>query len=75
MKNKEKKALELARKTPESNPFGMMRRFTEDMERMFEDFGGFRFPNFFNQKLFPFAGEEKEFDWMPRTRCSKPTVT
>lgn len=66
MKSKEKKALELARKTPESNPFGMMRRFTEDLERMFDDFGGLRFPNFFNQKLFPFAGEEKEFDWMPQ---------
>jgi HSP20 family protein len=66
MKNKEKKALELARKTPESNPFGMMRRFTEDMERLFDNFGEFRFPNFFNQELFPFAGENKVFDWMPQ---------
>ena len=66
MKSKEKKALELARKTPEANPFGMMRRFTEDLERIFDEFGGLRFPNFFNQKLFPFAGEEKEFDWMPQ---------
>lgn len=66
MKNKEKKELELARKSPESNPFGMMRRFTKDMERLFEDFGEFRFPNFFNREFFPFGGEYKDFEWMPQ---------
>ena len=63
MKNKEKKELELARKTPEFNPFGMMRRFTKDMERLFEDFEGFRFPTFFNKETFPFT---TDFEWMPQ---------
>lgn len=31
MKSKEKKELELARKRPEFNPFGMLRLFTKDM--------------------------------------------
>jgi len=69
MKNKEKKAkkeLELARKTPEFNPFGMMRRFTKDMERLFDDFGGFRFPDFFDKESLPFGTELKDFDWMPQ---------
>lgn len=66
MKNKEKKELELARKTSEFNPFGMMRRFSKDMERLFEDFGEFRFPGLFNREFFPFATEFKDFDWMPQ---------
>lgn len=42
-----------------ASPFGFMRRFAEDMERMFDDFDIFRFPTFFT----------KEFDevgWMPK---------
>ncbi len=70
MKNKEKKELELARSTPESNPFGMMRRFTKDMERLFEDFGTFSFPGFFNRG-FPFTTEFKDFDWMPQVEVMK----
>lgn len=66
MKNKEKKELELARKTPEFNPFGMMVRFTKDMERLFEDFGGLNFPGFFNREFFPFTTELKDFEWMPQ---------
>lgn len=66
MKNKEKKELELGRKTPELNPFGMMRRFTKDMERLFESFEDFRFPGLFKQELFPFTTEFKDFDWMPQ---------
>ena len=71
MKNKEKEELELARKTPELNPFGMMRRFTKDMERLFEDFGGFSFPGFFSRESFPFNAEFKEFDWMPQIEVLK----
>ena len=71
MKNKEKKELELARKSPEFNPFGMMRRFTKDMERLFEDFEGFRFPELFKQEFFPFTTEFKEFDWMPQIEVLK----
>jgi HSP20 family protein len=66
MKNREKKELELARKTPDLNPFGLMRRFTRDMERLFDDFEGFRFPGFFNREFFPLATELKDFDWMPQ---------
>ncbi len=67
----EKKELELARKTPEFNPFGMMRRFTKDMERLFEDFEGFRFPSFFNREMFPVTTEFKDFDWMPQIEVMK----
>ena len=66
MKNKEKKELELARKPAEFNPFGMMRRFTTDMERLFEDFEGFGFPGLFNREFFPFPTEFKDFEWMPQ---------
>ena len=47
MKNEKKEKMEMAPKSPETaNPFGMMRRFTKDMERMFEDFPGFWLPGF-----------------------------
>lgn len=66
MKEK-KESLELARKSPEAgNPFGMMRRFTSDMERLFEDFGGFRFPSLFTSETWPFRTEFGEMDWMPQ---------
>lgn len=71
MKNKAKKELELGRRTPESNPFGMMRRFTTDMERLFEDFGDFSFPGIVNRNLLPFATEFKDFDWMPQIEVLK----
>jgi HSP20 family protein len=70
MKNKEKKELELARKTPEFNPFGMMRRFTKDMERLFDDFGGFNFPGFFNREFFPLS-DFKDFEWAPQIEVVK----
>ena len=64
MKNKKKENVELAPKTPETaNPFQMMRRFTMEMERLFEDFRGFSFPNFFTTELAPFR---TEFEWMPQ---------
>jgi len=71
MRNKEKKELELARTTPEFNPFGMMRRFTKNMEQLFDDFGAFRFPTVFNREFFPFTTEFKDFDWMPRVEVLK----
>lgn len=66
MKDNAKNDLELARKSPEFNPFGMMRRFTRDMERLFEDFGGSRFPFFFNSESIPLSAELKDFEWMPQ---------
>lgn len=72
MKNKEKReALELASKSPDFNPFGMMRRFTKDMERLFDDFEGFRVPGFFNREFFPFGTEFKDFEWMPQIEVKK----
>jgi len=66
MKDK-KESLELTRKGPgAANPFGMMRRFSKDMERLFEDFQGYRFPSFFNSETWPFRTELGEKEWMPR---------
>lgn len=66
-----KEEMELARKTPDFNPFGMMRQFTENMERLFDEFGGFSFPGFFNRETFPSNAEVKEFDWMPQIEVLK----
>jgi len=57
----------VALKTPEmGNPFQMMRRFTKDMERLFEDFGGFSFPNFFRTDFAPFRMEFDKVEWVPQ---------
>ena len=59
--------LELAQKTPETaNPFQMMRRLTKNMERMFEDFQGFGFPNFFTSNFAPFRTEFGDVEWVPQ---------
>lgn len=64
--NEKKESLALARKGPEAaNPFGMMRRFTRDMERLFEDFEGFRFPSVFASESWPFRTQIGEMEWMP----------
>jgi HSP20 family protein len=66
MKDNEKEKMELERTAPEMvNPFRMMRRFTKDMERMFEDFRGFTFPTFFNTEFLPFRMEFDKVEWMP----------
>jgi len=44
----------------------MMRRFTKNMERLFEDFEGFRIPGFFNREFFPFRTEFENVEWMPQ---------
>lgn len=67
MKDKNKKNTELVHKTPEPvNPFQMMRRFTKNMERMFEDFQGFEFPKFFNTEFPPFQMEFDQVEWAPQ---------
>jgi HSP20 family protein len=67
MKESKKEKMELERKTPETvNPFQMMRRFTKDMERLFEDFHGFRFPTFFNTEFEPFRMEFDNVHWVPQ---------
>ena len=66
MKEKIEK-MELAPKTFETAyPFQMMRRFTRDMERMFEDFPGFWFPNFFKTDFAPFRTEFDKVEWVPQ---------
>ena len=72
MKEDNKKGrMDVALKTPEmGNPFQMMRRFTKDMERLFEDFGGFNFPNFFQTDFAPFR---MEFDNPPMDASDQGT--
>lgn len=59
--------MEMALKTSETaNPFQMMRRFTNDMERFFEDFQGFGFPNFFENDFAPFRMDYGKGEWLPQ---------
>jgi len=64
MNDKKREKMELERRTPEmANPFQMMRRFTKDMERMFE---GFNFPAFFRTDFAPFRMEFENVQWVPQ---------
>ena len=66
MNEKKKENMELAPKTRETvNPFQMMRRFSKDMERLFENFGGLWFPNF-KTDFAPFYKEFEEVEWVPQ---------
>ena len=59
--------MELAPKTAEmANPFQIMRRFTRDMERLFENFQGFGSPNFFMTDFTPFRIELENVEWVPQ---------
>jgi len=62
---KEKKELE-RRMSETANPFGMMRRFTKDMEKLFDDFGGSRVSNLFRNDFSPFQMESERFEWIPQ---------
>lgn len=77
MKDKKKEEMELARKTPEMvNPFQMMRRFTKDMERLFEDFHGINFPRFFRTELAPLQMMEFEkVGWIPQIEVLRQNGT
>lgn len=66
MKDTKREKMELERRTPETaNPFQMMRRFSKNMERLFEDFGGFNFPTFFKSDFVPFR-EFENAQWVPQ---------
>lgn len=54
-----------------TTPFGFMRRFADDMERMFEDFQGFQFPTLFDRDFWPFRKEFEKFEWMPQIEVLK----
>ena len=66
-KNEEKKELAPREEKPitASTPFGFMRRFATDMERLFEEFEGFRFPSLFGREFFPFTRELEHVGWVP----------
>lgn len=67
MKDRKREKMELTRTVPETvNPFQMMRRFTKDMEKMFEDFRGYTFPTFFNTDFTPFHMEFDKTEWIPQ---------
>jgi HSP20 family protein len=44
----------------------MMRRFTKNMERLFDDFRGFNFPTFFKTDFEPFRMELENVAWVPQ---------
>lgn len=68
MKDKKKEKMELAPTSSHEtvNPFQMMRQFTKDMERLFEDFQGLSFPHFFKTNFAPFQTELDKGEWMPQ---------
>jgi HSP20 family protein len=67
MKDNKTEKMELKRTTPETaNPFQMMRRFSKNMDRLFEDFGGFNFPTFFKTDFAPFRMEFDNVEWVPQ---------
>lgn len=53
-----------------TSPFGFVRHFAENMERLFEEFEGFRFPSRFpsllGTEVFPFTKEFEKIDWVPK---------
>ena len=48
-----------------STPFTFMRRFATDMERLFDEFEGFRFPTLFAREFLPFTTEFEQVGWVP----------
>jgi HSP20 family protein len=64
-KDEQPTELQYSQKGQELSPFGLMRRFAENMERMFEGFGDFRLPGAFGPEMFPFRTEMKNVEWMP----------
>lgn len=67
MKDEKEEKTSLARKTPETvNPFQMMRQFTQNMERLFDGFQGFSFPNFLRTDFPPFRMEFDKVEWVPQ---------
>lgn len=76
MKETTTERMELTPRMPETfNPFGMMRRFTKDMERLFEDFQGFNFPTFFQTDFPPFRMEFENTAWTPQIEVLKNNGT
>jgi HSP20 family protein len=76
MKKREEQPTELQSTTKSqpmtaTSPFGLIRRFAEDMEKMFEDFGDFRFPRLFVKEFFPFRTEMNDVAWIPEIEVTQ----
>jgi HSP20 family protein len=54
-----------------ATPFRLMRRFAEDMERLFDDFQGVRVGSLFGREFFPFTKEFEHVDWVPKVEVLK----
>jgi len=69
-KESKEEATELQKREPQKtypiSPFRFFRHFAEDMERLFEDFDGFRFPALFGKEFSPFRKEFEQVDWIPK---------
>jgi HSP20 family protein len=70
-KENKKESMELQKQNGEkaleaATPFGFMRRFTEDMERLFDDFQGFRVGSLFGREFFPFTRGLEHVNWVPK---------
>jgi HSP20 family protein len=57
--------------TETGSPFRLVRRFAEDMERLFEDFQDFRFGSLLGREFFPFTKEFEHVDWVPKIEVSE----
>lgn len=69
--NKKIEATELKTRNGErvlamTSPFGVVQRFAADMERLFDDFGGYRFPSLFAREIFPLGREFENVAWTPK---------
>jgi HSP20 family protein len=60
-----------AKPTTAATPFGFMRRFATDMERLFEEFEGFRFPSLFGREFFPFTRDFEHVGWVPEVEVQQ----
>ena len=60
-----------AKPTLAATPFGFMRRFATDMERLFEEFEGFRFPSLFGREFFPFNRDFEHVGWVPEVEVQQ----
>lgn len=72
-KTREKKELAQREEKPMTNstPFTFMRRFATDMERLFDEFEGFRFPTLFTREFLPFTTEFEQVGWVPEIEVQR----
>ena len=53
------------------SPFRFARQFAEDMERLFDDFQGFRFGSLLGREFFPFTKEFETVAWVPKIEVAE----